>query len=182
MANQKKKKLPISLLRIPRDLQIHLFHYLTLEDLTKVQRVCRSLCIVARDPSSLYSLEFSTRCNVAHHFLSECYSKPKMLSVQGYRANPLLICNEKWSRSVIDLSFSFGSSFAELEPPCSVVSDRLLYFQNVVKCSLYGAGNNALKFVRSYSILKELTLNNVLVDEHLVNGITAFSNLEKLKL
>ena len=77
---ESKQKLPLTLLRIPSDLQSHLFNFLTVSGLAKVQGVCRSLCIAARRPSSLYSLKFNhPNSNFGGH---DCYSKPKALLLE----------------------------------------------------------------------------------------------------
>ena len=64
---KKKKKLPLSLLRIPTDLQCHLFHHLNITDLSRMQRVCRALCIAARNPLSLYLLHVDLRSSNNRH-------------------------------------------------------------------------------------------------------------------
>ena len=77
----KKKKLPMTLLRVPSDVQHHLFHFLHFKELTNIQRVCRALFIAARHPSAVLSLEFDRRLAVTGQYQNECYSRPRMLTI-----------------------------------------------------------------------------------------------------
>ena len=120
----KKKRLPLTLLHIPTDLQCHLFHFLNILELTKVQRVCRALCIAARNPSSLYLLYVNFRSTGNHHFVKRLYSQPKALLINARSwsssniPNPppdppiqSLIGNTKWGEHVLDFGISWSSSY-----------------------------------------------------------------------
>lgn len=57
--NNQRDRLPLSLLRIPSDLQFNIFHFLNHKDLIISQRICHALCIAARNPLSHHSLEIN---------------------------------------------------------------------------------------------------------------------------
>ena len=178
-ANQKKKRLPLTLLRIPSDLQCHLFQFLNFRDLMRVQRVCRSLCITARNPCSLYSLEINPELSTNHHFLNECYSRPKSLSIYDnlptHRTYRPLIGNAKWSESVINLCIAHIDSKFDIR--------NLGIFVNLEKCRIISTqsilGNGQ---IRSNYTLRILHIKNVNLTEDVIEEIDKFKNLEVLIL
>ena len=187
--NQKKQKIPMSLLRIPKDLQIHLFHFLMLDDLHSVQRACRSLCIVARNPLSLCSLKMKVDWKGRSHFLSNCYSKIKSLNVRlgeslkhyfteqpASKMAPVKFI-ENWSRSVTDLSLSIPvrNAQADTDP------NQSFCFQNVERCELH-KWISSLRLIQSYETLKHLSLDFIELNDNAVDQICKFQNLEQLHL
>ena len=183
----KKKKLPLTLLRIPTDVQCHLFHFLNAVELTKVQRVCRALCIVARNPSSLQSLYINLRSAENHYFVKRCYSQPKALIISSWRHHngryapkpPIqpLTGSTKWGEHVVDLKI-------QSEP-----SDRknvilnLAPFVKLRKC-LIGALPSILLngTISSYDTLQELYLDHVPLTGDIIDHIHKFKNLKLLSL
>lgn len=109
---KKKKKLPMTLLRIPADLQCHIFQYLRFNELAKVQKLCRAICIAARNPSAIYLMTFHPRLAKKVQFQQECYSRPKKLMIQSswmtnaYLETEPIVGNTKWGNHVIDLEIS----------------------------------------------------------------------------
>ena len=192
--NHNKKKIPMSLLRLPKDLQIHLFHFLKLDDLQNVQRVCRALCIVARDPLSLYSLEMrlDTTGFVKFQYLSDRYSriksldidiaKPSMDNLIGWFSMTAevrqLIFNGNWSRSVTNISLSVPAPHTKPD----VDPNQSFYFQNVQRCTLH-KHISSLSLIQSYETLKHLSLLDYMtLDDNAVDQICKFQNLEILEL
>ena len=193
-AIKKKRKLPITLLRIPTDLQCHLFHYLHYKDLMEVQKVCRALCIAARNPSALYSLEikyafeFNPRSPKTiidwpeiHYFHQEWFSKPKVLSLHfdadamEHAKLKLVIGNSKWGQNVVDLRMSDITEDLNLR--------KLVPFQKLERCRIYRSISTLLNgLITSYHTLKQLTLYAVIISEEVINEIQKFHNLEELSL
>ena len=185
--NHKKQTIPISLLRIPRDLQIHLFHFLMLDDLQNVQRACRALCIVARNPLSLCSLKMELDSRGCTHFLSDCYSKVQNLSVdfpvsfEDWSTRqpkvPQVEFNTNWSRSVTDLSLSLPAP----NPQSDADANQSFYFQNVERCVVQ-EWSWSLSLIQSYETLKHLSLDSIKLDDYAVEQLCKFQNLEELHL
>ena len=175
--NQKKEKLPLTLLRVPTDLQSNVFHFLHLEDLIRVQKVCRSLCIVARNPASLYSLEINKwiRFPQYRRFGAECYSRPISLSIvsQSYRLN--LMGNTKWGQQVNELAV-IGSAAAK-------AFGNLGQFENLTKCALECETDVLFNGqISSYHSLKELTFNKMTLNDKVFDHIRTFRHLEVLSI
>ena len=176
--DHKKEKIPMSLIRIPRDLQIHLFHFVELKDLQNVQKVCRALCIVARNPLSLRSLSVELDSIGCPQFRANCYSKIKRLSVfrPTYVSPTRLIFNANWSRSVTKLSLCSVQCAESHSNP-----NQSFYFQNLEHCSLSNS-ISCFSLVQSYEPLKDLDLFGCNLDDNLVDQLCKFQNLEKLSL
>ena len=172
--NQEKKKLPLTLLRVPTDLQCNLFQFLGLQDLIRVQRVCRSLCIAARNPASLFSLEV-TWCPRNQKYCAECYSRPHSLSIKKiysswYRE---LIGNVKWGHNVTDLYVAGGG----------MSLSNLVQFSNLKKCHIGSDERDVLlNLISSYDTLRELTLEYIELTNEVIRHILKFKNLEVLSL
>ena len=174
---KKKKKLPITLLRIPTDLQCHLFHYLHSKELGNVQKVCRALCIAARNPSAVYSLEFKPNLSRKGHYQKECYSRPRMLTIDPcrrasyYSGDSELIGNGKWGNNVVDLwCTNFDGAFD-------------VKFQKLEKCTISWSPSVLLNgSISSDETLRELTLDSVKLTQDIIDQIQKFENLERLYL
>ena len=188
-AINKRKKLPITLLRIPTDLQCHLFHYLQYKDLMKVQKVCRALCIAARNPSALYLLEINPRFPELHHFHQECFSRPKVLSLSrghmiefdnyfNFDANESekpMIGNAKWGESVVEFRIPDSSEDIDLR--------NFVPFRKLKKCSIFWSTSTLLNAqIASYHTLKHLSLFAIPISEEIIDEIQKFHNLEELFL
>ena len=174
---KKKKKLPMTLLRIPTDLQCHMFHYLLLNELANVQKVCRAMCIAARNPSAIYSMQFNPRLAKKVQFQKECFSRPKKLMIHpseredAQSDTPPIIGNEKWGNHVIDLDISGYDKSADM------------VFRKLERCKITYSPTILLNgSISSYHTLKELTLNQMMLTEDIINAIRKFQNLEKLSL
>ena len=180
--NHKKKKLPLTLLRIPSDLQCHLFQFLDYEELTRVQKVCRALCIAARNPSSIYSMDFEQDFYPqSRNFFTEWLSRPRSLAISIYGNAPLIIGNSKWGRQVIDLSID---SYAVIDRKANTsVLRNLGHFENLTKCEIRSFPDILLNGqIASYSTLKKLSLEGRDWTENVVDEIRKFKNLEHLSL
>ena len=178
-ANRRKKRLPLTLLRIPSDLQCHLFLFLNIRDLMDVQRVCRSLCIMARNPCSLYALEIDAELSTNHHFFNESYSRPKLLSIchsqsirRKYRR---VIGNAKWGESVSNLCIDRVGAEIDLQ--------NLGIFVNLEKCQIKWTRSILVNGqITSYHTLRELHIKGVRLTEDIIDEIRKFKNLEVLTL
>ena len=174
---KRKKKLPITLLRIPTDLQCQLFHYLHWKELMSVQKVCRALCVAARNPSAMYSLEFKPSSSRNGKYQNECYSRPRKLIIvpcrrsSYYLSESALVGNEKWGNNVVDLcSTNFDGAFD-------------VKFQKLENCSILWSPTVLLNgSISSYQTLRELTLDSIKLTEDVIDQIQKFKNLEKLYL
>ena len=181
-ANQKKKRLPLTLLRIPSDLQCLLLQFLNFHDLMSVQRVCRSLCITARNPCSLYSLGIDPELSSNHHFVNECYSRPKMLTIFHThlfrRINEVpayLNGNAKWSENVTNLCIDLVHSKFDMR--------NLGIFVNLEKCQIKWTRSILVNGqIRSYHTLKVLHIEGIAFTEDVIDEICKFKNLEVLTL
>ena len=171
---KKKQKLPITLLRIPTDLQCHLFHYLHWKELKSVQKVCRALCIAARNPLAVNYLEFEPNSSRNGQYRNECYSRPRMLTIHPffkYLSTSALVGNEKWGLNVVDLRVEQFDGKVDAK------------FQKLEKCKISWSPNIILNgSISSYKTLRELTLESVTMTESVINQIQKFENLEKLSL
>ena len=186
--DEEKEELPLTLVRIPTDLQNHLFHYLDFKDLVKVQGTCRALCIAARNPSALHKLliSFGSTHGHYHQFVDECYSQPKLLRIQGYvhpfvhngyQSMPRLIGNPKWADHVVDLFVNQASSDSR-----NVHLD-FKPFMKLKKCEIWCQSNLLLNgAISCYDTLKELCLGGVRLTEDVIAQIQKFQNLERLSL
>ena len=174
--NQKKKKLPLTLLRIPNDLQYLLFHFMDYKELMNVQKVCRALCIAARNPSSIYALKPDLGSYSRNHkFLSEWLSRPRSLVIRGWvpNGNPI-IGNTKWGQQVTHLSITNY---------CRLDLTNLGHFHKLTKCNIRNFSRILLNGqIASYSTLKELSLEGRDWTEKIINEIRKFENLEHLSL
>ena len=176
--NHKKKRLPLNLLRIPSDLQYHLFHFLNYKELTSVQKVCRALCIAARNPSSIYSMELDHKSYSGNHkLLSEWLSRPRSLGIFLWRTTTspdLIVGNTKWGQQVTHLSISCARG---------VDLQNLGHFDNLTKCEIHSFPDILLNGqITSYFTLKELSLEGYHGTENVVDEIRKFQNLEHLSL
>ena len=179
---KKKEKLPVTLLRIPGDLQCHIFQYLKLSDLQSVQKVCRALCFEARNPNALHSLTINPLCSKIAQFIDECYSRPTVLSLESWfptnelrRQNSVrpLIGNVKWGEQVVDLNIEECEGNIDL---CNLVP-----FRNLEKCNIQhisSALSNGL--IASYHTLTKLSLKSITLTEDIMEQIQKFQNLEDL--
>lgn len=180
--DHKKQRVPMSLLRVPSDLQFHLFHFLELDDLQNVQKVCRALCVAARNPLSLRFLNMELNSRGCSSFHLDCYSKIESLHV-GHQTGWMLmgkpppIFNGNWSRSVKHLSFNIPLPFRQ----SNVDPNQSFYFQNVERC-IVRDWISPLNLVHSYDSLQYLSLIAVEVDGNMVDQICKFHNLEQLHL
>ena len=178
---KKQQALPKTLVRIPTDLQCHLFHYLQFKDLINVQKVCRALCIAARNPSALYRLDINPKSFKNGHFSNECYSRPKVLSIQSCHCfvshdsastGSFLVSNERWDQNVVELCTFLGPN-----------DNIYVMFQRLEKCRI-SSNPSILRYgvISSYDTLKELTLTQIMLTEDIIQQIQNFENLEKLSL
>ena len=179
--NHGKKKLPLTLLRIPSDLQYHLFHFLDYKELINVQKVCRALCIAARNPSSIYSMKVDLRTFLRDHKLfSEWVSRPRSLAILVWppkRSPHSIIGNTKWGHQVAQLSITSYSEY------CSRGIDlqNLGHFGNLTKCEIRNFPPILLNGqITSYSTLKKLILEGEDWTENIIDEIRKFKNLEHL--
>ena len=182
------KSLPMTLLRIPSDLQFHLFHYLDYLDLVRTQQVCRSLCIAARNPLSLYSLTINPIFGGYIPVSNECFSQPTVLTLDthhrlvkdknrphhGLRA---ITGNTKWSHYVTELiltNFDFYPGHSSVP--------NLPRFDQLEKITISNSEQfqlNVHVYIPSYDTLKELSIKRVKVTEQIIDQIRKFRNLEK---
>eukprot|EP01084_Bolivina_argentea_P268434 455919_1 len=58
---------PLTFLKIPSDLKYNLFQYLHENDLYSLEKTCRSVCIDARNPNSLYYINLKKFTNVNNY-------------------------------------------------------------------------------------------------------------------
>ena len=182
--NQKKEILRLTLLRIPTDLQYRFLHYLNFKELMSAQKVCRSIFFVARHALSLHSLRFIYNVSKNHHFLKECYSRPKSLSItiphlgRGNVVHPSLIGNAKWGQSVNELYISSSFDYG-----VNVDIRHIGQFENLKKCTI----NSCPEILRnhqitSYYTLMELNLSVIVISDGIIDQIRKFKNLETLSL
>lgn len=170
-----KETLPLTLLRIPTDLQCHLFNFLDVEELAGVQTVCRALCIAARNPSSLYYLKIPSQ-SLEHDIVKEVYSQPRMLLIDA-EPNQTLVCNAKWSEHVTNLMVGSFSSDEE------IVFENLRPFRKLRKCMVWRMASIFLdRNIISYDTLKDMCLIQMPMTEDLINEIQKFHNLSKLSI
>lgn len=184
-ANRKQSKLKLTILHIPTDLQFLVFHHLNFKEIISVQEVCRALCIAARNPSSLYSLHLDSKNTTEynHHFVNECFSRPKSLAIEPLTFNQdppcTLVGNAKWGQHVTDLCIR----------SCIVDVRYLGQYRNLIKCDVWcpadtrRAPNNIIMQgqIPSYHTLKDLSLRTTLTED-VMEEISKFQNLEKLSL
>ena len=176
---KKRKKLPLTLVRIPTDLQCHIFHYLHYKDLVRVQHVCRALCIAARNPSAIYQLPLNFHSTENHHFLKQCYSQPRSLEIssRGNQSKPSqpLIVHSEWSQQVVDLRIKIRPSkhlVWKRSPFHRLKKYEVWYFSNL---RLNGA-------ISSDETLRELTLGEMAMTNKVIDQIRNFQNLKTLSL
>ena len=147
-----------------------------------IQPVCRSLCITARNPCSLYSLEIYSGLSTNHHFLNECYSRPKLLYISHaqslLRTNKVpapLVGNAKWSESITNLCIDGVHSIHDIQ--------NLGTFVNLEKCKIIWTRSILVNGqIRSYHTLKVLHIEGVRLEEDVADEIRKFKNLEVLTL
>lgn len=202
--DQQKKKLPLTLLRIPSDLQFHLFHYLNYKELIKVQKTCRALCIVARNPLSVYSLvinhELSRNHDLRNHkFCAEYYSRPQSLTIDliDHVYNDDFIdpryCVSR--RSTWNSFPSFGNtkwgdnvkylSIEHISAEKAHLLRNIGQFVNLQKCILNTNSLDHLLLedhIASQGTLIELSLYSIEMTDGVVDKIREFENLEILSV
>lgn len=190
----KANKMPLTLLRVPTDLQSHLFHFLHFMDLINVQKVCRALCIAARNPSAIYILDISPLSSkngpLSKNWKKEWFSRPKLLNIDEFlpvhtlyrreEAQPIA-GHDSWGKNVIDFSIrSYGDDiYDHVGDP--VVPD-LLPFRKLERCKIWQSPILQHGLIASYDTLKELTLRGITLTEDTFDQIRKFQNLEKLTL
>lgn len=178
--NQKKKRLPWTLLRIPTDLQCQIFHFLDVRELRTVQKVCRAMCIAARNPLSLHQLAINLRFPKNHHFMKQILSKPKALvisSLEGSQPVHPLIGISKWGEHVIDLTVD--ATWTDTNN----INLNLAPFVKLRNCTIDGLSSILFNgTISSYHTLRELYLDNVVLTEDIIAEIQRFQNLEILSL
>ena len=182
----KRKKLPLTLLRIPSDLQYHLFHFLDHKELTEVQKVCRALCLTARNPSSLYSIHLQanecTKYEYYANYFREWLSRPRSLTIDTPSTSaPIYIGgNVKWPLHVTDLSIT---SYGSIEGTDPLDLRHLGHFENVIKCEIWHHPDILFNGkLSSYFTLKELILYDVIITDDTIGAIQKFKNMERLTL
>eukprot|EP01083_Nonionella_stella_P003301 9430_1 len=78
----------ITFLQIPSDLKSHLFQYLPERDLYSLEKTCRSVCIDARKPSSLYHMDMNKVSNINNYIQKRRYAGIRSLNLDfGHRNN-----------------------------------------------------------------------------------------------
>ena len=170
---KKKKKLPMTLLRIPSDLQCHLFQFLRSSDLMQIQKVCRALFFEARNPNALYSLKVYNKCSTMNQYIKECYSRPTTLSI--FSSKPF-IGNAKWGESVVDMTVSSSNT----QP---ITLRNFVPFRKLQKCSVFVTLSPLLNGrIASYHTLRDLSLSGILLTEDVIDQIRKFQNLQHLSL
>lgn len=181
--DQEEKTLPLTLLRIPTDLQYHLFHFLYYKDLMNVQGVCRALCISARNPCSIYCLHINPLSSKPCHFENECYSRPGLLSIRLFatKRRVRIITNTKWSQNVSNLSIQYYDR-------TNIDNESLGIFVNLEKCEIVASWMDPRPYIllngqiASYYTLRVLSLKRVELTEEVINSLRQFKNLEILSL
>ena len=190
-ANTEKQTLPLTLLRVPTDPQCHIFHYLNINDLRRVQEVCRALCIAARNPWAVYSLQINPNfmCDM-NRFSREWLSRPKVLSIiREYQmidrnrpeSTQSIIGNVKWSESITE--FQLNVCLWDTGIDMRNLVANLVPFCKLEKCNISSSSiliRNGQ--IASHHTLKELTLEYIMLTEDVIDEIRKFQNLEKLSL
>ena len=180
--------LSMTLLRIPSDLQFHTFHYLDYLDLVRTQQVCRSMCIAARNPLSLYSLAINPNFGGYIPVSNECFSQPTVLTLDTHHRlkdnNRLhdqwrkMIGNMKWDQYVTELIITDVDFYPDDHP-------NLPRFDQLEKITISKSEDILLSehvYILSYDTLRELTLKGIEFTEEVIDYILKFVNLEKLSL
>ena len=184
--NQKRTKLPLTLLRIPSDLQYHLFHFLDFKELMNVQKVCRALCIAARNPSSIYSMKLEYESYSGNHkLLSEWLSRPRSLDIRLWapESPDLIIGNTTWGQQVTHLSIATFGRRARDRDANPIGIQNLGHFHNLTKGEISRFPRILLNGqIASYFTLKELTLRGDDWTEDIIDELRKFKNLEHLSL
>ena len=170
---KKKQKLPLTLLRVPTDLQCQIFHFLHFKDLTTVQEVCRALCIEARNPSAIYRLDISPLSSRIGS-QKEWLSRPKVLSIDGlFPVNDIYIPQSQqsvtghgvWGKHVVELyvrNYHENDIYKDETP--SLMHD-LGQFHKLEKCKICRLSVVPDGLIASYDTLKELTLEGLTLTE-----------------
>ena len=153
---------PLTLLQIPKALKVLCFNYLRERELVTVQKVCRCLCIAARDPNSLYYL---------HSWMERDYRHPwdsriKSLKI-GDHYRMQFNFNRKWGQGVICLESQYHC-------------DSIPYFENLSVCSLRCEATKLFENHINYATLRKLEL--LPVGTFYWIGILQCVNLEQLCL
>eukprot|EP01084_Bolivina_argentea_P127178 224975_1 len=88
---------PEHLLDIPEELLIHAFQFLSIQDLYSTEKVCRSLCLTARNPQSLYEIEIDAdKMHECPELLNK-YCHPRYLKIKSLHID----CAERSGSSII---------------------------------------------------------------------------------
>ena len=192
---KRKRRLPLTILRIPTDLQCHLFHYLHFKDLMNVQKVCRALCIAARNPLAIFRLDINpSSSRIGPFSKKEWFSRPKMLCIDEFlpvgepyriirlKSEQSIIGNDLWSNNVVELRMrSSRDDIIDKEYSVQTVPN-LVSFRKLVKCQILRSPILTTGLIASYDTLKELTLEGIMITEDTIDQIQKFQNLEKLTL
>ena len=148
-----------------------------------VQKVCRALCIAARNPSSIYSMELDDiSFSRDHKLFSEWLSRPRSLTLRlwsSHGSQDPIIGNTKWGQQVTHLSFAaFGRPAWE-----GIDLQNLGHFGNLTKCEIGSVPRILLNGqIASYSTLKELTLRGDDRTDNMIDELRKFENVEHLSL
>ena len=190
--DQQHQKLQWTLLRVPTDQQCQIFHFLHFKELINVQKVCRALCIEARNPSAIYRLDISPLSSkIGPLSQKKWLSSPKVLSIDGLlpvydvkEPKPLqpITGNDVWGKHVVELyvrNYHENAMYNDETP--SLVHD-LGQFYKVQKCKMLLSPALPDGLTASYDTLKELTLEGLILTEETIVQIQKFQNLEKLTL
>ena len=178
MEKQNGETSPITLFRIPTDLQCDIFNFLELEDLHSVQKVCRSLCIAARNPSAFYEFDEPRWVDQENERLEpslydDAYRRPQSVKIHG----DIWCC--EWTNSVTKLHSNLWTDRDSEYFDCSLPGS----FENLTHCTItyvpYLLSNGK---IASYTSLKTLELQMVTMTPQIIDEIRKFKNIEKLSI
>eukprot|EP01083_Nonionella_stella_P173433 598223_1 len=150
---------PKLLIQIPKDLLIHAFQYLDVEDIYRIEKTCRLLCVIAHNPNSLWhlSLDLQDAPNLNtfehyRHYTHPRYAKIKILhflhhrrGLAGHRMMMKALPQFMHLKTLCLNLNSFDEEYQEHIPkftisPCLQTLrladvDSVLVFQIITKCS-----------------------------------------------
>ena len=176
---QNGERSPMTLFSIPTDLQCGIFNFLELEDLHAVQKVCRSLCIAARNPFAFYEFD---ECRFVHR--EQEWIEPSLMEHDTYTSpQSVKLAGDFWCSIWTDcvtklhcnLRIGLDSEYFDSSLPGS--------FENLTHCTITGVPyllSNGK--IASYTSLKVLKLQEVTMTPQIIDEIRKFKNLEKLSI
>ena len=178
--DERQRTLPLTMLRIPSDVQFHIFHFLDYKHLAIVQKSCRALCIAARNPLSLHTMLISSESHPK--MFSEWLSRPTTLIIKPrWHVLAPLTGNAKWGQYVRELLIDPDNKYLNWMGSWNL--QNLGHFDNLTRCEIRNFAHILLNGqISSYFSLKELVLTEMDLTEQMIEKIWNFRNLERLSV